>query len=233
MFFKRKKKNSLKEIDSIFISYRREDDPSAARSIVDRLSRVFDKSHVFFDVDTVSAGVNFEDLLKERLERTKFTVVIIGSKWESLFLNRDKNKRDYVLEEIEASLQNKDKTTVIPVLVGNASVPSSENLPDQIKELASLQAVEIRHTRFDLDVDNEIISVIKKELDPQPRRMITKKVKVPLTLLAGAPDNRRIQKEVEKQAEYGWQLAGDTFDEGLFGFGGGVTLIFQKEEEPE
>ena len=92
---------------------------------------------------------------------------------------------------------------------------------------------EVRHSKFDSDVENDIVSVIRQELDPQPRRLQTKKVKVPLTLLGAAPNNRKINREIEKQAKEGWQFAGNTFSEGLFGFGGGVTLIFQKEEDPE
>jgi hypothetical protein len=49
----------------IFISYRRDDDPSAAGRLYDALARHFGAEQVFMDVDTLEPGVNFIDLRVE------------------------------------------------------------------------------------------------------------------------------------------------------------------------
>jgi len=45
----------------IFISYRREDDPSAAARVRDALAARFGKASLFMDVDSLAAGQRFDE----------------------------------------------------------------------------------------------------------------------------------------------------------------------------
>ena len=51
----------------IFISYRRSDSKSDARSICQRLEKTFGKGKVFIDVDSIRPGRNFQSVLKDDL----------------------------------------------------------------------------------------------------------------------------------------------------------------------
>lgn len=216
--------------DSVFVSYRRDDDPAEARSIADRLRRVYGSEKVFFDVDTITAGDDFENKIADKLSNTRFMVVVIGPKWESLFASHSTGERDYVVEEIEAGL-SAEEVTILPVTVNKASMPSPEALPASIRRFASLQAIEVRHARFENDVDQDLIPPISEVLAPQPRRFETKEVKVRIRFPGGYP-TKQIRLEIKKQAEQGWQHTGDAFTNGTMGFGTGVILFFSREADP-
>ena len=68
----------------IFISYRRSDSKSDARSICQRLERTFGKGKVFIDVDSIRPGKNFQSVLKDDLEKCTGMVVVIGPRWLEL-----------------------------------------------------------------------------------------------------------------------------------------------------
>jgi hypothetical protein len=62
----------------IFISYRRSDSKSDARSICQRLEKTFGKRKVFIDVDSIRPGEDFQSVLKNDLEKCSIMVVVIG-----------------------------------------------------------------------------------------------------------------------------------------------------------
>jgi hypothetical protein len=65
----------------IFISYRRLDSKSDARSICQRLEKTFGKRKVFIDVDSIRPGEDFQSVLKNDLEKCNVMVVVIGPRW--------------------------------------------------------------------------------------------------------------------------------------------------------
>jgi TIR domain len=62
----------------IFISYRRSDSKSEARSICQRLERTFGKGKVFIDVDSIRPGEDFQSVLTEDLAKCNVMLVVIG-----------------------------------------------------------------------------------------------------------------------------------------------------------
>ena len=68
----------------IFISYRRSDSKSDARSICQRLEKAFGKGKVFIDVDLIRPGENFQSVLKNDLEKCNIMIVVIGPRWLEL-----------------------------------------------------------------------------------------------------------------------------------------------------
>jgi hypothetical protein len=133
------------EMNLIFISYRREDSPDAAGRVYDRLRSYFGENQVFFDIDSIPPGVDFRGYIRDFVSKCNVLVVIIGERWlakDSNGVSRLENPSDFVRIEIETAL--KRDIPVIPVPVGNAVVPSEEELPSAIKKLHYRNAYEVR-----------------------------------------------------------------------------------------
>jgi len=139
----------------VFICYRREDSAGFARLIYDRLTNKLGRENVFFDVDNIPAGLDFVDILSERVGKCDALIAVIGKAWVSSADVYDRRRLDdpddFVRIEIEAALER--KIHVIPVLVDGASMPRPDDLPDSLKKLTRRQGIEISHSRFDSDAE--------------------------------------------------------------------------------
>jgi TPR repeat protein len=155
-------------LGGVFISYRREDSAGFAGRIYDRLTRRLEAKSVFLDVDNIQLGLDFVDVLSEKLRVCDALIAIIGKNWNSSS-GEDNGRRlddpdDFVRIEIEAALQRGIR--VIPVLVDGATMPKREHLPESLQKLRRRQAIEISHNRFDSDVERltHALSLIEEEL---------------------------------------------------------------------
>ena len=153
----------------IFVNYRRQDSRADAGRIYDRLSTHFGDDHVFMDIDDINPGENFVQILDDTLDYCAILLVIIGDNWVDSE-NEDGQRRldqpnDFVRQEIQRAIER--QITVIPVLVGYATMPLQEELPPEIASFCQHQALEISDTHFHPDVDRlidelELINVCKK-----------------------------------------------------------------------
>src|SRR6185295_10911975 len=138
----------------IFISYRRSDSKSDARSICQRLEKSFGKRKVFIDVDSIRPGENFQSVLTNDLEKCSTMIVVIGPRWLELLRSsgssHGETSRDYVRLEVASALER--KLPIIPVLVDGATMPDAKDLPDDLKPLAFRQAFAVRHDSFPRDM---------------------------------------------------------------------------------
>jgi TIR domain len=138
----------------IFISYRRSDSKSDARSICQRLERTFGKGKVFIDVDSIRPGKNFQSVLKNDLEKCNSMIVVIGPRWLELLGSSgpadSETGHDYVRLEVASALER--GLPVFPVLVDGATMPEAKDLPDDLKPLAFQQALSVRHDSFPRDM---------------------------------------------------------------------------------
>jgi formylglycine-generating enzyme required for sulfatase activity len=148
----------------IFISYRRADSTYLIGRIRDRLMNAFGEKSVFRDLDDIPAGVDFRAVLEQETNGCNVMLVIIGPQWAGI-TDAKGNKRlfdpgDYTRIEIETGLRgvSENKTMVIPVLVMNASMPSSQDIPESISQLRYQNAISIRN---DPDFNNDIERVIR------------------------------------------------------------------------
>src|SRR5262245_16220087 len=120
-------------VGKIFISYRREDDPSAAARVRDALAASFGKTNIFMDVDCLLAGQRFDDELSKALATCDVLIAIIGPRWMDMLKSKYvmSGSRDYVREEIAQAL--KRKIVVVPVRVGREGqlppLPRAKHLP--------------------------------------------------------------------------------------------------------
>ena len=159
----------------IFISYRRKDDPYAARGVNDALCKRFGKRNVYFDLEAIQAGLDFRKQIDDMVAQCDVMLVVIGDKW--LQLDESDHSRiedDDDLVSLEVSSALKRDIPVIPVLVGSASIPAKEMLPEPIQSLIYRQAVEVRATaNFNAQIE-DLIRNIKLVSPPKRSGLETK-----------------------------------------------------------
>ncbi len=141
---------------NIFISYRRGDSAGYAGRLLDRLSARFGSERVFMDVEDLSPGEDFARTIQDRIAQCDVVVVVIGPQWLTILRSRPCDETDYVCLETEAAL--KAGSTVIPALVGGASMPREADLPRGLAELCRREALDIRDVSFDADVRKLIVA---------------------------------------------------------------------------
>ncbi|HWE15922.1 MAG TPA: toll/interleukin-1 receptor domain-containing protein [Hyphomicrobiaceae bacterium] len=155
---------------SIFVSYRREDSQHAAGRLVDRLTQSFGKDRIFMDVDAIEPGLDFVEVIGEKVASCDVLLALIGPRWleasEQGGRPRLDNPSDFVRLEIEAALRRSIR--VIPVLLDGASPLEEDSLPHSLKALARRQAVRITHERFAADAAGLVQSLAKAAKPARP-----------------------------------------------------------------
>ena len=119
----------------IFISYRHSDSAASARSIRDRLVLSFE--HVYLDVTNIKPGENFVQDIHTALSSCNTLLVIIGKDW--LNASNEHGRRldqpnDIVRLEILTAYSM--GANIIPILVEEAPMPESDDLPEQLTWLS-------------------------------------------------------------------------------------------------
>jgi len=145
----------------IFISYRRDDDPSSASRLRDHLRKHFD---VFMDVSNIIPGQRFEGELGKALSECDVLIAVIGPRWLELLKSKiASGQQDFVREEIASALGR--KIVVIPVRIGHtgsmAPLPQTSDLPDDIRELVAYHNHDVAYGHFDRDIA-ELCEAISK-----------------------------------------------------------------------
>jgi hypothetical protein len=150
----------------VFISYRRDDSAGYAGRVRDRLERELGRDLLFMDVDAIPLGSNFSKVLHEEVANCGVLLAMIGPNWSDA---RDEhgNRRlddpnDFVRIEIAAALHR--NVPVIPILLEGARIPKATQLPEDLKELALRNGMEIRHASFQDDM-NRLIRGLKGHVD--------------------------------------------------------------------
>ena len=151
--------------ENIFLSYRRDDSRGYTNAIYTLLEFHFGSGQIFMDIDTLVPGSDFVQSLEDAVEGCDIFLAIIGLRWENI-KDKEGNRRlenpeDFVRIEVAHALER--GIPVIPVLVDGAAMPSSENLPDNLKELARRHAFSIGdYMRTDVQ---RLIKVLEKTFE--------------------------------------------------------------------
>jgi hypothetical protein len=142
----------------IFINYRRGDEPGFTQALLSRLEAAFPSERLFIDIDNIPPGVDFVRQLDMQVAECDILLAVIGKNWldakDEHGNRRLDNPYDFVRSEIESALKQEKK--VIPILVNEARMPHSNQLPESIRPLATRNAVRLTHERFRADVDGLI-----------------------------------------------------------------------------
>jgi hypothetical protein len=138
----------------VFICYRRNRSAADAGRISDSLEHAFGRDHLFIDVDSIPLGANFVEVLKEEVAKCDVLLAIIGLDWLDA---RDEDGRrrlddpnDFVRVEIATALRR--NIPVIPILLEDTKVPKTQQLPENLKELALRNGLNVRHSSFRNDM---------------------------------------------------------------------------------
>jgi TIR domain-containing protein len=180
---------------AIFISYRREDAEGQAGRLFDDLVSHFGNDSVFMDVAGLEPGRDFRRAIDQQVSSCGVLLALIGKEWLEATNESGKRRLDDPMDfvRLETASALKRDIPVIPVLVRGASMPHAEDLPDDLKDLAFRNAVELTHARWDSD-----LQVLVKALTPYvqtksgerpPQPPVTphwrSRILLPLSILAG------------------------------------------------
>jgi uracil-DNA glycosylase len=153
----------------IFINYRRQDSEGHVGRLFDHLTRHFESGDIFMDVDSIRPGADFVQTLEDAVAACDVLIAIIGPQWLNAADDAGNRRldqwNDFVRIEIASAL--KQNKLVIPVLVGRATMPAPDALPDDLVGLARRNAIELSHQRFAYDVE-KLVSAIKDTVPPDP-----------------------------------------------------------------
>jgi YVTN family beta-propeller protein len=138
----------------LFICYRREETSAHAGRLYDAMAARFGERNVFMDIE-LEPGIDFVDRITEVVGACHVFLVVVGKTWATLSNGgsrpRISDKEDFVRLEVETALRRKD-VRVIPLLVGGARMPHSEELPEELRALTRRNALELSDLRWRYDV---------------------------------------------------------------------------------
>lgn len=141
-------------MSAIFVSYRRNDSQGEAGRLFDDLVGHFGEQKVFMDVAGIEAGRDFRKAIEESVSNCGVLLVVMGPMWltakNDAGVRRLDDPGDFVRAEVASALRR--DIPVIPVLVHGALMPRAEDLPDELKDLAYRNCVELTHARWRSDV---------------------------------------------------------------------------------
>lgn len=119
------------------------------------------------DVDSIDVGLDFVQVLGEKVSACDLMLVVIGPAW-STARDKDGKRRlddpnDFVRIEVEQALAR--NVRVIPILVDGAQLPIPDELPLSMQSLVRRQATRLSHERFGSDADG-LIAAVKNIVRP-------------------------------------------------------------------
>jgi hypothetical protein len=171
----------------IFINYRREDTQGYTGRLYDALAARFLEDHIWMDIDSLRPGVDWPRELNDAIESCDVLLAVIGDRWLSVAdgsgVPRLNDPDDHCRQEIEAAL-DRPNVTVIPVMVGGASMPGRSQLPPSLARLADRQNFELSPRRWKADVADLIRTLEEIEARQEGQ---TRTTRTPRTQIAAAP----------------------------------------------
>jgi hypothetical protein len=106
------------------------------------------------DVTAIEPGKDFRKAIDESVATCSVLLAMIGQEWlgtrDATGRRRLEDPQDFVRVELASALRR--DIPVVPVLVRGARMPVVEHLPDDLKDLAYRNAVELTHARWKSDV---------------------------------------------------------------------------------
>jgi tetratricopeptide (TPR) repeat protein len=114
------------------------------------MNSIVGPERVFMDVEDIAPGQLFARKIDETIATCDIALIVIGPRWADILRERAQREQlDYVRHEIETALAN--QITVVPVLVGGASIAELTGLPEHLSALCQYEAAELRDATFSED----------------------------------------------------------------------------------
>jgi hypothetical protein len=173
----------MKNVANVFVSYRREDSAPYAGRVCDRLEGVLGRDHVFIDVEDIAPGMDFVQTIANTVGRCDVLVAIIGPRWVQTLQARN-DEQDFVEYEIAVALDR--GITIIPVLVGGATMPAQGDLPPRLQGFHRRQALVISDMDFDRGADELLRAVGRATSKPKtPHKVLWAVIAAGLIIAVG------------------------------------------------
>ena len=184
----------------LFISYRRADSRDAAGRLRDRLAAAFGDENIVFDVDSIDFGVDFRIKIRETLQSVDAVIVLIGPNFD---LRRLSEPTDSVRLELSEAFAQKKR--LIPVLVADARMPASADLPVELQPLSYLNAAHLRPDPDFRPDATRLIESLERALGPPsamtdpPRKTDSPSNNEPQRV---EPDSRAARYKLDPECEF-------------------------------
>ncbi len=150
---------------AIFISYRRNDTEGEAGRLFDDLVSEFGENSVFMDVAAIEAGRDFRKVIDESVSTCGILLAIVGKNWLDAKDENGKRRLDDPMDfvRLETASALRRDIPVIPVLVRGAKMPRPEELPEDLRDLAYRNCVELTHARWGSDLQL-LVDALRRQL---------------------------------------------------------------------
>ncbi|QFU86744.1 TIR domain-containing protein [Amycolatopsis sp. YIM 10] len=151
--------------ETIFINFRNGNGQDTAVLIDERLSRIFGSDNVFRSSRAIRKGVAFDPALIQAASNCSVFLAVIGPHW----LDSEEGGRridapaDWVRTEIELAIAS--GKPVIPILIGDRKMPTAEELPATIADLARRQYLRFHHRSAEYDLKH-LVDSVREHLKP-------------------------------------------------------------------
>ena len=145
----------------IIVSYRRSDSAAIAGRIFDRLVAHYGEGSVFMDIDNIPFGIDFRAHIRSEMLHSNLLIAVIGPAWAGAMPDgqtRLSDAADPVRVELEAALRQ--GIPILPLLIEGATMPSAQQLPEPLRDLAFINAAPVETGRdFRAHMDRVIRSI--------------------------------------------------------------------------
>ena len=141
--------------NAIFLAYRRSDSSGYTGRIYDRLVHDFGRWHVFRDIGSIKPGKDFREQVRQALVHARIMLVVIGPGWLDAKDESGKRRIDNPddLHRVEIRFVLERGLPIIPLLVGQTSMPKPEELPDDIRNLSYRAAIPLSDNSWEHDAE--------------------------------------------------------------------------------
>jgi hypothetical protein len=151
-------------VGKVFLNYRRDDSEGYVGRLYDHLTQRF-PGRIFRDVTGLRPGEDFVNALDREGVSCQVLLAVIGRRWlastDGDGRRRLDDPEDILRKEIVHALGR--NVLVVPVLVGGATMPAIEALPQELKPLGRRQALSISELDFEHDLER-LMEVVGQEL---------------------------------------------------------------------
>jgi hypothetical protein len=158
--------------DTLFISYRRADTHVWGRLIMEYLTKAIPGVEVLLDVVSSVPGDVFPEAIERNVRRADLVLALIGKEWLREVQDRDAlSRNDYMRAELRFAIDS--KVRIIPLLVDGAFMPQDSELPEDIRPVARLHAVNMSNETLDRDAPY-LVETIRKMLEMKKKAKAVK-----------------------------------------------------------
>jgi len=117
------------------------------------------------DIDSIDPGADFIEVIEQTVAACDAVLVVIGKQWltvaDAQGRHRIENPEDFVRLEVGTALSR--KVRVVPVLVGGAQMPRSDELPEALVGLSRKHALDLPDIAFHQTLGRLIDSLRRDE----------------------------------------------------------------------